>query len=61
MAYVVKSASTKEISDAVRALARGESMLRQARRTVVRYSNRVGALDTYFGDQPARRPDPDQA
>jgi DNA-binding NarL/FixJ family response regulator len=53
MAYVVKSASTKEISDAVRALARGETMLGKPEKTM-RYGNRVTQLDTYFGsNQPS--------
>lgn len=52
MAYVVKSASTKEISDAVRALARGETMLGKPEKPT-RYSNRVAQLDTYFqSNQP---------
>lgn len=52
MAYVVKSASTKEISDAVRALARGETMLGKPEKST-HYSNRVGQLDNYFqSNQP---------
>jgi DNA-binding NarL/FixJ family response regulator len=51
MAYVTKSASTKEISDAVRALARGESLLGKPDKP--RYSNRVTQLDSYFSsNQP---------
>jgi DNA-binding NarL/FixJ family response regulator len=51
MAYVTKSASTKEISDAVRALARGESLLGKPDKP--RYNNRVSQLDSYFSsNQP---------
>ncbi len=52
MAYVCKNASTKEISDAVRALARGEVMLPRPDKND-RYANRVAQLDSYFGsNQP---------
>lgn len=51
MAYVIKSASTMEISDAVRALARGESLLGRPEKKS--YVNRVHQLDTYFqSNQP---------
>jgi two-component system response regulator DegU len=47
MGYVPKSASTREITDAVRALARGESMM--ARPDPRAHStNRVAQLDKYF-------------
>ncbi len=46
MAYVVKNASTKEITEAVRALARGESMLGKPDKP--KYVNRVAQLDAYF-------------
>jgi two-component system NarL family response regulator len=46
MGYLVKSASTREISDAVRALARGESML--VRNGNGRPGHRVTQLDRYF-------------
>jgi two-component system, NarL family, response regulator DegU len=54
MGYLVKSASTREISDAVRALARGESML--VRNGSPRSSHRVTQLDRYV--RPAESHDP---
>jgi DNA-binding NarL/FixJ family response regulator len=53
MAYVLKSATTGEISDAVRALARGESLLGRADGGRTR-PDRVLQLDRYFQtNQPA--------
>ncbi len=54
MAYVTKSASTKEISDAVRALARGESLLGKPDKP--RYTNRVSQLDNYFSSNQPNDP-----
>jgi DNA-binding NarL/FixJ family response regulator len=50
MGYVAKSASTREITEAVRALARGESMLTRVggAETPGRPAQRVAQLDKYF-------------
>jgi DNA-binding NarL/FixJ family response regulator len=52
MAYVCKNATTREIADAVRALARGESMLPRPERSPS-HGNRVTQLDAFFAsNQP---------
>jgi DNA-binding NarL/FixJ family response regulator len=56
MAYLVKSASTREITDAVRALARGESMFARADSQARLTGNRVGQLDKYFRGRDSQDP-----
>jgi len=56
MGYLVKSASTREISDAVRALARGESMLVRNGNGNGRPGHRVTQLDRYFRPSDTHAP-----